>query len=321
VTVGRRREAAMVPDAEFTSYYGTPMLHQPTWQAPAIAGYLFLGGLAGGSSLVAAGAQLTGRAGLARAAKLGSTTAAGLALVALVHDLGRPARFANMLRVFKPTSPMSIGSWLLTAYVPASVAATALDLSGRLRVAGVVATGAAAVLAPGVASYTGALISDTAVPAWHDGHREMPYLFVASAAASAAGWGLLVGPASERAPVRRLAIVGAVSELASSELMVRRMGMVGGAYRTGRAGGYRRAALGLLAGGALAALAARRQGGALARVAGAALLAGSASTRFAVFEAGRASAADPRYTVVPQRERLDAQTERPVESSMPARSQ
>src|SRR4051794_23252948 len=58
---GRKREELMVPPAEFTSYYGKPVLNEPTWEARDIAGYLFLGGLAAGSSLVGAGAQLTGR--------------------------------------------------------------------------------------------------------------------------------------------------------------------------------------------------------------------------------------------------------------------
>jgi formate-dependent nitrite reductase membrane component NrfD len=82
----------MVPDATPTSYYGQPVLHRPTWQARDIAGYFFLGGLAGASSAVAAGAQLTGRPGLARTAKVGAAGAAGLSIAALVHDLGRPAR-------------------------------------------------------------------------------------------------------------------------------------------------------------------------------------------------------------------------------------
>ena len=43
---------------------------------------------------------------------------------------------------------------------------------------------------------------------------------------------------------------------------------------------------------------------AAAVVSGAALMAGSACLRFGVFEAGQASAKDPKYTVVPQRERL-----------------
>ena len=69
---GRRGERPMVPPAEFTSYYGKPVLNPPVWEAPDIAGYLFLGGLAGASSLLGAGAQLTGRPGLARAAKTGA---------------------------------------------------------------------------------------------------------------------------------------------------------------------------------------------------------------------------------------------------------
>lgn len=66
--------------------------------------------------MLAAGAQLTGRPRTARALKISSAVAISGSLAALVHDLGRPARFLNMLRVIKPTSPMSLGSWLLTAY-------------------------------------------------------------------------------------------------------------------------------------------------------------------------------------------------------------
>ena len=61
-------------------------------------------------------------------------------MAALVHDLGRPARFANMLRVFKISSPMSVGSWLLAGYVPAAAAAAASALTGRLPRAGAAPT-------------------------------------------------------------------------------------------------------------------------------------------------------------------------------------
>ncbi|MDQ1433211.1 MAG: hypothetical protein QOF59_27 [Actinomycetota bacterium] len=296
----------MVPEADFTSYYGKPVLNAPTWEALDIAGYLFLGGLAGGSSLVAAGAQATGLRGLARIAKIGSTTAAALSLVGLIHDLGRPTRFLNMLRMFKPTSPMSVGSWILFAYVPASAGATVLDLADRLPMIGGLATGGAAVLAPALASYTAALISNTAVPAWHEGRHELPFVFVASSAMAAAGLGLLAAPGAETAAVRRLGIGAGVAELALSETMERRTGMVGESFRTGRAGKYRRAARALVGAGVLGTLVARERGGLLSRAAGAALLAGSACTRFAIFEAGVESARDPRYTIVPQRERLDA---------------
>src|SRR6266487_3687132 len=193
---GRRGEQPMVPPAEFASYYGRPILNAPVWRSPDIPGYLFLGGLAGGSSLLAAGAQLTGRPALARASKTAALGAACLGLAGLVHDLGRPARFANMLRVFKVTSPMSVGSWILSGYVPAAGTAAACALTGRLPRTGAAATAGAAVLAPGLASYTAALITDTAVPAWHEGYREMPFVFTGSAAMASGGLGLLAAPLS-----------------------------------------------------------------------------------------------------------------------------
>jgi formate-dependent nitrite reductase membrane component NrfD len=104
-TRGGRGEQPMVPKAEFQSYYGQPIINQPVWESPDIPGYLFLGGLAGASGVLAAGAQLTGRRGLARVSKSGAAVAAGLSAVALVHDLGRPGRFLNMLRTFKGPLP------------------------------------------------------------------------------------------------------------------------------------------------------------------------------------------------------------------------
>ncbi|MFF4213104.1 NrfD/PsrC family molybdoenzyme membrane anchor subunit [Streptomyces sp. NPDC001796] len=310
---GRRRrrrgrgERAMVPEARFSSYYGKPILNKPVWKPLDIAGYLYLGGLAGASSLLAAGGQATGRPALARTAKLGAAGAISLSLAALVHDLGRPARFVNMLRVFKPTSPMSVGSWLLAGYAPLTVAAAATDVAGRYRMAGAAAAAGAAVLGPAVATYTAVLISDTAVPSWHEGYREMPFVFAGSAASAAAGLGLVGAPAAQAGPARRMAVLGAALELGAFRLMKRRTGLAAEPYEQGRPRTLLRAAEALTAGGAaLAALADRRPGRRLSAMAGAALLAGSAALRFAVFHAGVVSAEDPKYTVVPQRERLDA---------------
>ncbi|MEU0222623.1 NrfD/PsrC family molybdoenzyme membrane anchor subunit, partial [Streptomyces sp. NPDC006265] len=164
---------------------------KPTWKPLDIAGYLYLGGLAGASSLLAAGGQATGRPALARAAKVGAAGAITASLAALVHDLGRPARFLNMLRVFKPTSPMSVGSWLLAGYAPLTVVAAATDVAHRHRLVGSTATAAAAVLGPVVTTYTAVLISDTAVPSWHEGYREMPFVFAGSGATAAAGLALV----------------------------------------------------------------------------------------------------------------------------------
>ncbi|MFI5687823.1 NrfD/PsrC family molybdoenzyme membrane anchor subunit [Streptomyces sp. NPDC051636] len=311
---GRRRrrrgrgEQPVVPDAAFSSYYGRPILKKPTWESLDIAGYLYLGGLAGASSLLAAGAQATGRPALARSAKLGAAGAIMLSLGALVHDLGRPARFLNMLRVFKPTSPMSVGSWLLAGFAPLTVAAAATDVAGRYRRAGSVATGGAAVLGPAVATYTAVLIADTAVPSWHEGFRELPFVFAGSGACAAAGLALVCSPTDQAGPARRMAVLGAGLELGAFQLMKRRMGPAAEPYERGRTRVLLRRTAELLTtgGAALAALAGRYRDRRLAAAAGGALLTGSAALRLGVFQAGVASTQDPKYTVVPQRERLEA---------------
>lgn len=301
---GRRGEQATVPPAEFTSYYGKPVINSPVWHSPDIPGYFFLGGLAGASSLLGVGAQASGRPALARAAKAGALGATSLSMAGLVHDLGRPARFLNMLRVVKVTSPMSVGSWILAGYVPATGMAAAAALTGRAPRVGAAASLAAALLGPAVAAYTAVLVSDTAVPAWHEGHRELPFVFTGSAAMAAGGLGLLAAPAGQNPPARNLALLGAAVEAVASELMTRRMGMVAEPYTTGRSGAYMRASRVLSAAGAAGALLGSRNR-VIAALSGAALLGASAATRWGVFHAGLASAADPKYTVVPQRQRRD----------------
>jgi formate-dependent nitrite reductase membrane component NrfD len=278
----------------FTSYYGRPILKEPTWEPLDIAGYLFTGGLAGASSILAAGAELTGRPRLARATKLGALAAISVSAVALVHDLGKPSRFYNMLRVAKPTSPMSMGSWLLSGYGPLAGATAISDVTG-------IAPG----LGSGVASYTAVLIADTAVPTWHESRKQLPFVFVGSAATAAGGLGMLTAPCAEAGPARRAALGGAALELAASNAMEHAAGLAGETFHEGKAGMLLRAAKVLTAGGAALGATLGRRSRAAAAVSGAALLAGSALTRFGIFEAGRASTLDPKYTVVPQRERLE----------------
>nr|WP_294690658.1 NrfD/PsrC family molybdoenzyme membrane anchor subunit [uncultured Friedmanniella sp.] len=310
-----RAEEQMVPDATFTSYYGRPVVKAAPWEA-AIPLYLFMGGIAGGSSLLGAGADLSGRPTLRRAARISATGAISVSLVALVADLGRPERFLNMLRVFKPTSPMSVGTWILTAYGPGNVVAGAAEVARLLPVRfGVLSTLldfaarpaglAAAALAPAVASYTAVLLTDTATPAWHDAHRELPFVFVGSAAAASGGLGMLLAPVSESAPARRLAVAGALAELVVEHRMERSMGLSAETLHHGTPGRLIRASKVLTAVGATGAAVLGGRSRLAAALSGVALLAGSACTRFGVFEAGLESAKDPKYTVVPQRERLD----------------
>jgi formate-dependent nitrite reductase membrane component NrfD len=289
------------------SYYGNSIINPPVWAERDIAGYLFAGGLAGASSLLAAGADLTSRPRLARRAKLCATAAIGASLAALINDLGRPARFLNMLRVFKPTSPMSVGVWILFAYAPLNAASSASELTGIAPRTGRAAGAGAGLLGSAVASYTAALIADTAVPAWHEGHRELPFLFVGSAASAGAGFGLLAAPLTENAPAQRMAVLGAVGELVAEQLLERRLGMVAETMHTGTAGRRVKAAKALTAIGALGAGTMARRSRFAAALSGAALLAASALTRFGIFAAGMASARDPKYTVEPQRARMAQQ--------------
>jgi hypothetical protein len=210
--------------------------------------------------------------------------------------------------VFKPTSPMSVGSWPLSAYVPAAGTAAACALTGRLPRVGRAATAGAALLAPGLAAYTAALITDTAVPAWHEGYREMPFVFTGSAAMAAGGFGLLAAPVAESQPARALALFGVGTEAIAFERMTRRAGLVAEPYRSGRGGAYIRAGQALSLLGVAGALLGRRSR-AVSALSGASLLAASAATRWGIFHAGLASARDPRYTVVPQRDRLSGSRE------------
>lgn len=306
--VGGRRTPRAAPPADHPgdSYYGMPIINPPVWEELEIAGYLFTGGLAGASSVLAAGADLTGRPRLAHRARLCASGAITISFAALIKDLGRPARFVNMLRVFKPTSPMNLGTWILSAYAPCAYGTAASSVSGRSAQLGRIAGIGAGVLGSAVASYTGALIADTAVPAWHEGHRELPFLFAGSAASAAAGFGLMAAPRGENAPAVRLAVLGSVADLIVERLLERRLGPVAETLHIGAAGRRLRAAkLLALAGGIGAATAARRNRPAAA-ASGMALLAGSVLTRFGIFAAGMTSARDPRYTVAVQRARRSA---------------
>ena len=310
----RRGEQLMVPKATFESYYGRPVVKKPVWEERDIAGYFFTGGLAAGSALLAAGADLSGRPQLRRSARLTSLAALAVSGVALVHDLGRPARFYNMLRVAKPTSPMSVGTWLLSAFaLPVGVGAIAempslvpKPMRGVAQAMSRPASLAAAAIAPAIATYTAVLISDTAVPAWHAAYPELPFVFAGSALSAAAGAALASVPVADNGPARRLAVLGAGLELAASQRVERRLGFVGEPYTTGEAGRKMKVAKKLTAAGAVGGALLGRRSRVAAVASGACLMAASALTRFAIFEAGVASTEDPAYTVRPQRERADA---------------
>ena len=158
-------------------------------------------------------------------------------------------------------------------------------------------------IGPALGTYTAVLFSNTAVPTWHEAHRELPIVFAGSAAAAGGGMGLVGASVRDNVPAARLAVAGAVVELAAGEYMERKLGLLGDVYQKGRAHTLMRASKACLAAGAVGAVLGRRRRWSAA-LSGLALMAGSALTRFGVFDAGIASANDPAHIVVPQRERI-----------------
>ncbi len=179
-----------------TSYYRYPTLKNPNWSWE-IPTYFFTGGIAAGSYLIATMADLFGTEEdrvVSRAGRYISMIAVVVSLILLILDLGRPRRFANMLRVLKPRSPMNLGTWglvgfggfaglgILRQWVEDGI------LSGNsmvarllgwmpLKVSGVLGS----LLAFFVGSYTGVLISFTNAPIWAKNRLLQGPLFLASA--------------------------------------------------------------------------------------------------------------------------------------------
>ncbi|HMI21432.1 MAG TPA: hypothetical protein VK496_00810 [Gaiellaceae bacterium] len=190
-------------------------------------------------------------------------------------------RFYNMFRVVKVTSPMSVGTWILGASGTAlgSLAVARRSASFRVKLA---AQTAAGLLGLPLTTYTAALVANTAVPIWHEARRELPFVFAGqrsggrpAGACRDQGDGDAARAAARRAVPSR------------GRRPFREAGQ--GLHRGGR-GAHR--ACGAEAGGR----------GGRRRL----LLAGwlfERLERLAVYRAGTQSAADPKYTVVPPRER------------------
>lgn len=300
------------PAGSMPTYYDQPAIKEPVW-IWSVPAYLYTGGVASGTALLAMAAQVVDHEGhdaLVRHCRDVSLAAAVLSTSFLVHDLGRPARFLNMLRVFRPSSAMSVGSWTLAAFSAASAAAAVLPRLGLRRLGDAAGLGAG-VLAPALGTYTAVLLADTAVPVWQTTRRELPALFGASGLTAGAALVELLGPDDERSQTiaHRLGIVGKTGELAAARAVVRRAdeiesvgrplhrGAPAALWRTAEATTGASLALTLLPGHHRRWR--RRLAGLLGTV-------GSITIRFAIFHAGKASARDPHATFDPQRSTVTA---------------
>lgn len=295
-------------EPEGPSYYGLPVLKEPVWIG-TIPLYFFVGGTAGAAAVLAATAQLLdpkGSRALIRHAHRISAAGDVLGAALLVADLGRPARFLNMLRVFRPTSPMSVGSWVLTASgATSTLAVLPLGRHGWLARVRDAAGYASGLLGLPLAGYTAVLLASTAVPLWQGGRRALPPLFLASSAASA-GALLHLLPVGHRgrSMARRFALVGDAATLLLGLALEREVGRVPRAARPlhrGASGSLWSVSRGLTAASLVVAAVGRRRGRRASVIADVLGISGSLALRVAVFTAGKASARDPHATFAQQR--------------------
>ncbi len=286
------------------SYHGQPVLKQPvwTWEIPC---YFFTGGLGGSSAALAQLADLRGNEVLGRRAWTTAAAAGAISPLLLISDLGRPMRFLNMLRMFKVSSPMSVGSWILVSSATSNAIVTLNAWTGLLPRARLFAAPAAASLGLAMSTYTAALIANTAVPAWHEARRELPFVFASGAALSAGAAALITTPPEHAAPARRLALSALMAESSAAMIMEHRLGEHARPYTVGLAGklSWARRAW-MLAAGTLVRLRGQRSHRDAA-IAGSMMLVGAMGKRWQVFRAGVRSASDVGAVIGPQRAAIE----------------
>ena len=289
-----------------------PVIHAPvwTWEVPL---YFWFGGVASGASFAALAADVAGDAASARVARKVALAAVLPAPALLIADLGRPGRFLNMLRIFKPRSPMNVGAWCLVAFSTAGAGAVAADVLGA-RKTGTRLGAAQALLGSYLGSYTGVLLATTAVPLWARSRAFLGPIFVATATATGAGTTrltLAAGGQAEDHPTHvalaRMEAGAILAELALSTLNERRLGRAGEALSHGTPGRLSRAAKALVGVGlVLPRIARGRTRRRAQNLASVLYLAGGLAFRFAWVEAGKASARDDDAVALMARGRVTA---------------
>lgn len=292
-----------LPSSSFDNektYYNLPMLKEPVW-GWAIPTYLYVGGASGASALLASAAEVISPLRLRNLIFKGRLiTLSGIALSTflLVYDLGRKSRFLNMLRVFRPTSPMSMGSWILSS--SGALTAGSIIYKGRnnflrsaTRIMGM-GSGITGILLSG---YTGVLLGYSAIPAWRETRRTLPILFLASGISGAASTLELSGLTKrEDAVVHAFSIGGLLTELAAAkalEIEIKNYRHTEKTIHTGTPGFLWKAGRMMSAAALILAL---LPGRSKAKKTVTAILegAGAMSMRFAIFKAGQVSARDPK---------------------------
>jgi formate-dependent nitrite reductase membrane component NrfD len=297
------------------TYYGRSQLKPAPFENWVVGGYVFLAGLSGASALLSAIADLTQGDRVARLVRRGrylAVLAPTIGSALLVYDLHTPKRFYNMFRIAKKTSPMSIGTWVLTAFSGFAMASAAAQFVadrwprrlGWLRRAARTTQVPAAVAGIGLSTYTSALLSSTSTPLWAAAPRAQAVRFGASSvAAAAAALSLGEGSAGTRRTLEAIMLTALAAELAATGASHARYQETGvAAALDGGWGAVEKlgatvfgAALpaGMLAASGVMA----RRPGAVSSAGALAAIAGSLLLRVSIMAAGDRSAADPNISL------------------------
>ena len=185
-----------VADERDITYYGLPSVKSSLWGG-LVSGYMFVAGVGGSAQIIATAADLVGDRALAPIVRNGRYIALGATVLGgplLIIDLHTPQRWYNMLRIFRKTSPMSIGTWVLMSFGSLSAALAAAQfasdhghsLSRTAQTAIKLLQLPAALAGMAMSTYTGALLSATSTPLWAAAPRRIAAVFGTSAMASGA---------------------------------------------------------------------------------------------------------------------------------------
>jgi formate-dependent nitrite reductase membrane component NrfD len=266
-----------------------------TWEVPL---YFWVGGMAAGASFVAMACDVAGDERSARIARRVAVAALLPSPPLLIKDLGRPGRFYNMLRIFKPRSPMSMGSWCLTIFGGLSSAAVGADLLGRPREAKALGV-ATAIVGGYLGSYTGVLLASTAVPLWARSRLTLGPIFVSTATLTGAAATRLVLVATglpaghpTREALGRVESGAMAAELVLSEINHHHLGRLADALEEGAGARWYTRAKWLARAGLGLRVARRRLGPWTDHLASVAFMAAALCFRYAWVFAGRTSAHD-----------------------------
>jgi formate-dependent nitrite reductase membrane component NrfD len=216
------RPLSIGKDGRIVTYYDQPALKASLW-GWKVSTYIFLSGLAGSAQIIATAADLAGdrrdRA-IVRDGRYLAFAGALFGAPLLIMDLHTPQRFYHMLRIFRPTSPMSIGTYVLVGFGGLSAILAAAQLRRDMSAKSVLGHTAsrfvqlpAAVLGAAMSTYTGALLGATSTPLWAAAPRLLPALFGASAMASAAAALSLTSRGAGGAALGRIEAVASAVEL------------------------------------------------------------------------------------------------------------